>query len=79
MNSNELIKDEPSTSNDNDEDKVLLTTAQLQSLSEFYILNEIGEGSFSTVFLASTKNKNLRCALKVCSKVKIQREKKVGC
>jgi serine/threonine protein kinase len=58
---------------------VLLTTPQLKTLDDFYILNEIGEGSYSTVYLASTKDKHKRCALKVCSKQKIQREKKVFC
>lgn len=59
------------------ESNVLLTTNQMQTLDDFYILNEIGEGSFSTVFLVSTKSKKMRCALKVCSKKTIQREKKV--
>lgn len=64
----------PSSSTNSD---VLLTTSQLKTLNDFYILNEIGEGSYSTVYLASTKDKHNRCALKVCSKLRIQREKKV--
>ncbi|KAI6176758.1 Serine threonine protein kinase-related domain containing protein [Aphelenchoides bicaudatus] len=57
--------------------EVLMSENQLKTLKDYNILHEIGEGSFSTVFLASTKINNVRCALKICSKRKIQREKKV--
>lgn len=59
------------------DDSVLLTLDQLKALDDFYILSELGEGSYSTVLLASTKTNHKRYALKVCSKRKIQREKKV--
>jgi serine/threonine protein kinase len=66
-----------SSNNDGVVDELLMTPDQLKTLKDFHILHEIGEGSFSTVYLASAKNTNMRCALKVCSKRKIQREKKV--
>nr|CAD2163390.1 unnamed protein product [Meloidogyne enterolobii] len=44
---------------------------------DFYILAELGEGSYSTVYLASEKTSSNKFAIKVCSKRKIQREKKV--
>lgn len=61
----------------NESTDVHLTTSQLKTLNDFYILNEIGEGSYSTVMLASTKETHTRYALKMCSKMRIQREKKV--
>jgi serine/threonine protein kinase len=78
MENNNLADVQATSSNNNAIDEsLLLTPDQVQALKDFHILNEIGEGSFSTVYLASTKSKNMRCALKVCSKRKIQREKKV--
>ncbi|KAI6239048.1 3-phosphoinositide-dependent protein kinase 1-like protein [Aphelenchoides fujianensis] len=55
---------------------VLLTNSELRSLEQFHVLEELGEGSYSTVYLASTKKAGVRYALKICSKLKIQREKK---
>lgn len=55
---------------------VLLTLDQLKSLQDFYVLHELGNGSFSNVLLASTKAKNEKVAIKVCNKRQILREKK---
>ncbi|KAI6188615.1 3-phosphoinositide-dependent protein kinase 1 [Aphelenchoides besseyi] len=69
----------PSTScgNESTQSNLQLTLNEMKSLEQFHILEELGEGSYSTVYLASTKKGEKRYALKICSKLKIQREKKV--
>ncbi|KAI6201839.1 Non-specific serine/threonine protein kinase [Aphelenchoides besseyi] len=69
----------PSTScgNESTQSNLQLTLNEMKSLEQFHILEELGEGSYSTVYLASTKKGEKRFALKICSKLKIQREKKV--
>lgn len=76
-NNNQSETQATSSNNDGINVSVLITPDQLKTLKDFHILHEIGEGSFSTVYLALAKNQNMRCALKVCSKRKIQREKRV--
>lgn len=50
---------------------------RLLERKDFLFLEELGEGSFSTVFLASEKNTKKKFAIKVCFKAQIIREKKV--
>ena len=45
--------------------------------ADFLFLEELGEGSYSTVYLGSEKETHRRFAIKVCSKAQIVREKKV--
>ncbi|KAE9553121.1 hypothetical protein FO519_003674 [Halicephalobus sp. NKZ332] len=45
--------------------------------SDFLFLEELGEGSYSTVYLGSEKETHTRFAIKVCSKAQILREKKI--
>lgn len=60
------------------ENGVLLTLDQIKSLEDFYVLSELGHGSFSNVLLASTKKKHEKVAIKVCNKHQVLREKKVS-
>ena len=46
--------------------------------SDFLFLEEIGEGSYSTVYVGSERATHRRYAIKVCSKRQIAKEKKVG-
>lgn len=52
--------------------------ANLKTRNDFLFLEELGEGSFSTVFLVSEKETRRRFAIKVCYKAQILREKKVS-
>uniref|UniRef100_A0A914EAZ0 non-specific serine/threonine protein kinase n=1 Tax=Acrobeloides nanus TaxID=290746 RepID=A0A914EAZ0_9BILA len=54
-----------------------LTEQTLRSRSDFLELEELGEGSFSTVYLVSEKSTSKKFALKQCYKAQILREKKV--
>lgn len=49
----------------------------LQCKANFLFLNELGVGSYSTVYLCSQRETSRRFAIKVCSKRQIIREKKV--
>lgn len=50
---------------------------ELKKTSNDYIFGRpIGEGSFSTVYLAKEVNTRMKCAIKVCEKRLIRREKK---
>ena len=48
-----------------------------RSRDDFLFLEELGEGSFSSVHLVSEKNSSKKYALKQCYKSQILREKKV--
>lgn len=66
--------------NSNDDNKTVKNkTNELRLLkrNDFLFLEELGEGSFSTVFLASEKKTKRKFAIKVCYKSQIIREKKV--
>ena len=52
-------------------------TAALRSRADFLLLEELGEGSFSTVHLGVERATSRRFAVKVCHKQRILREKKV--
>lgn len=78
IETNSLVNNSPTT----------ITTPRKKD--DFYILAELGEGfslkflfykiilgSYSSVYLASEKTSSNKFAIKVCSKRKIQREKKV--
>ena len=54
-----------------------LTEQTLRSRSDFLELEELGEGSFSTVYMVSEKSTSKKFALKQCYKSQILREKKV--
>uniref|UniRef100_A0A7E4V6U5 non-specific serine/threonine protein kinase n=1 Tax=Panagrellus redivivus TaxID=6233 RepID=A0A7E4V6U5_PANRE len=49
----------------------------LKTKADFLFLEELGEGSYSTVYLGSDRNTHTRFAIKVCSKAQIMREKKI--
>ncbi|CAD5214924.1 unnamed protein product [Bursaphelenchus okinawaensis] len=59
-----------------DED-VLLTVSQQKSLADFCVLRELGSGSYSNVYFATSKSDGHKYALKICSKERISRERKV--
>ena len=48
-----------------------------KSPNDFYFGRVIGEGSFSTVYLAKDSGNKKEVAIKVCSKALITREKKI--
>lgn len=50
---------------------------EMKTRSDFIFLNELGEGSFSTVYHVREKNTGRELAAKVCFKKQIIREKKV--
>lgn len=54
-----------------------LDGVHLLERKDFLFLEELGEGSFSTVFLVSEKSTKNKFAIKVCYKAQIIREKKV--
>lgn len=49
-----------------------------QCKANFLFLHELGEGSYSTVYLCSHRLTSRKFAIKVCSKRQIIREKKVN-
>ncbi|KAI1708489.1 protein kinase domain-containing protein [Ditylenchus destructor] len=53
------------------------TKLQQRKRSDFLFLEELGEGSFSTVHLATEKSSSRKFAVKVCYKQQIIREKRV--